>query len=153
LLLPRSSAPLEGGDRLSELLDAQLAGEAHMPPPWTADTQVFAPRIPSTSFVLRILWKGGLDHRPMQTIIVEEKSPWLDEKPWEASAVVELDEYGTVHHVFLERATASHERNAAIVRVLKGFRAGPPLPARTGRVVIRYENDALPSMPLPEPPR
>jgi hypothetical protein len=102
----------------------------------------FPSRRPATNNVIQIMWSeahGGLRY---QAVDVGNAAPWTDRKPWDAQALLELDGQGTVRHVFLEKATAQKERNAALIRILSTLRMEPTSTARTGRVTVRYEGAA-----------
>lgn len=108
----------------------------------------FAPRKSSTNILLHILWTDQRGTPRYQSVDVGGADPWTDRKPWEAQAVLELSEQGSVNHVFLEKPTTSKDRNAALVRILSALNMGPHDMARFGRVTVRFEGVASAEAPV-----
>lgn len=71
-------------------------------------------------------------------ITLGTNQPALLDQPWEAVAQVRVDADGWIDHVLLEKPTASTNRNAAVVRLLRGVNLGRGGVAE-GRVALRYE--------------
>jgi hypothetical protein len=107
----------------------------------------FAPRKSSTNITLHILWTDQRGVPRYQSVDVGGAEPWVDRKPWDAQAVLELDAQGSVTHVFLEKPTTSKDRNAALVRILSALNMGPHDMARFGRVIVRSEGVAAVEAP------
>ncbi len=57
---------------------------------------------------------------------------------WEVLAHLDVDEWGHVAHVFLERMTDSDARNNAIIRALHRWKLDRAGEARSGKVVVRF---------------
>jgi len=108
----------------------------------------FAPRKSSTNVILHIVWTDQRGMPRYQSVDVGGAEPWVDRKPWDAQAVLELSDQGSVTHVFLEKPTASKDRNAALVRILSTLNMGPHDMARFGRVTVRSEGVAPAEAPI-----
>jgi hypothetical protein len=103
-----------------------------------------------TSPVIVVVWRS--EGSPMQRHIVPitTNSVWADEQAWEAVARIDLDDHGWADRVLLEKATASSNRNALIVQLLRTLNFGST-GAREGRVAVRFEgNGARPVLSAKE---
>ena len=110
----------------------------------TVAPPAFPPRKAGTNVLLHIIWTDQRGAPRYQSVDVANADPWVDRKPWDAQAFLELDEQGAVTHVFLEKPTPLKDRNAALIRVLAALRMGPDDMARSGRVTVRSEGVAPP---------
>ncbi|HEY8241161.1 MAG TPA: hypothetical protein VIH35_06935 [Kiritimatiellia bacterium] len=122
-----------------ETLAALVRGSASsLPVRAVAPSPVFASRPSSTSIVLHITWTDQSGVSRNVSVDVGRVDPWVDPKPWQAGALLDVDMAGSVRHVFLETPTSLKDRNAALVRVLSTLRLERG-PARSSRVRVRYE--------------
>jgi hypothetical protein len=131
---PVASLPApEAGDLARLGRAAASAFDLHAP-----RAPAFAPLPPSTSVVLYITWTDTTGGVRGVSVDVGPVDPWVDTRPWSAEAILDVNEAGAVDHVFLEKPTATKDRNAALVRILATlrFESGPP---RSSRLTVRYE--------------
>jgi hypothetical protein len=108
----------------------------------TAGGPVFDLAGRTTGFVLRVSWPDGQPALRASGVGLEALAPWLDEKPWEALAYLQFSEQGTVRSVFLEKATASRDRNEALARGLRRLRVDPSERPFACRVLLQYDRVA-----------
>lgn len=129
---------------------------AALPPPLdlAPEEPAFASAGQATGYVLRVQWVDGPPHLQGAGVNTRDLAPYLEQRPWQATAVLQFDEFGTVRSVFLEEATSSRERNEAVVRALRRLRVAPgERPAPLARVQLQYDQTGLPpSAAEPEVP-
>jgi hypothetical protein len=123
---------------VEETLAALVSSAASSLPLRSISSPVFIQRASSTSIILHIAWTDQSGGSGNVSVDVGRVDPWVDSKPWEAGALLDVDAVGTVQHVFLETPTSLKDRNGALVRILSGIRFDPG-PERSRRVLIRYE--------------
>lgn len=73
-----------------------------------------------------------------RTIALGTNQTVLLDQPWDAVARVSLDAGGWIERILLEKPTASSNRNAALVRLLRGLNFGPR-GAPECRLALRFE--------------
>jgi hypothetical protein len=108
-------------------------------PPIPLAIPVFAAAPAETQAVLRIAWGDALLGLPAQVLPLPTNSFWLDSKPWEAVAWLELDAGGAVRHAFLEKSAGQKDRNAALLRTLYTLTLPADAAGKAGRVFVRFE--------------
>ena len=109
----------------------------------------FASAGQTTGYVLRVQWVDGPPRLQGAGVNTRDLAPYLEQRPWQATAVLQFDEFGTVRSVFLEEATSSRERNEAVVRALRRLRVAPgDRPAPLARVQLQYDQSGLPQAAL-----
>ncbi|MEI6807222.1 MAG: hypothetical protein WCN95_00730 [bacterium] len=118
-LMERSSGPGTSSLQLS-LQDDPVARLTRA----YVDTPVFvqAPAVTTTGLV-RINVSAKLQVREFDTSVLVAATLPQHEQAWTIRAFVEVDEHGSVSHVFLETASASAELNEAVLRALYGSRS------------------------------
>jgi len=130
--------------RLSELAVAARAL------PWPrAESGNDIPSSVDTSAVLVVVCLR--DGAPARKIVVPAgtNAAWLDPQAWEAAARVGIDEHGWAGQVLLTRPTASTDRNAALVQLLRTTNYGTN-GMQEARVTVRYDGRAEASQPAAE---
>lgn len=151
VLLARASAPTKEPVRPLPSLIATVAAtdeRLDFPP----SEPVFPVAGETTGFTLHVWWPDGEpDLRGGGGTSPRELAAWLDERPWEAQALITFDPQGSASTVFLERPTQVRERNEAIARGLRKLRVAPAAEARTVRVMLQYEQEILPAPRGPPP--
>lgn len=136
-------APLR--DRTEPELEATLAQR------WTrlpAIEDPFETLIP-TGAVLQVEWPDGEPEIAAGLPLVLDPPPALDEKPWDATAIVFFSDGGDVSSVFMDQSTASRDRNDALVRSLWRLRV-PSGYAVSTRVNLYLQRPLTPSARAPE---
>lgn len=103
----------------------------------------FPPAVAYTGFALRVQWVDGPPRLQGAGLGARELAPWMDQRPWQATAALQFDAMGIVQSVILEETTPVRERNEALARALRKLRIAPgSAGAAPSRVQVSYEQGA-----------
>jgi|GEM_PF-3403150 hypothetical protein len=87
---------------------------------------------------LQIVFHGAWTSDDFVTMHLLEDEAMKDTELWQAELYVGLDPNGSVQHVWLSQPTEHAQLNEALVRTVRGWRAGRALQPAQGRVSFMY---------------